>query len=104
MSLRKAFKTVWALGRDSNPELIQLSGIPRFCACPGDPVMAANPPLFLALANLKQAADIPGLPGFPALAVYQVPRKFISSLILGDIKKNNWLVRRKIRLKESNVK
>jgi hypothetical protein len=66
--------------------------------------MAANPPLFLALANLKQAADIPGLPGFPALAVYQVPRKFISSLIFGDIKKNNRLVRRKIRLKESNVK
>jgi hypothetical protein len=41
--------------------------------------MAANPPLFLALANLKQAADIPGLPGFPALAVYQVPRKYIST-------------------------
>jgi hypothetical protein len=50
--------------------------------------MAANPPLFLALANLKQAADIPGLPGFPALAVYQVPRKFISSPILKNIKEN----------------
>jgi len=41
--------------------------------CTGDPQLAANPPLFLALANLKQAADMTGLPGFPALSVYQTP-------------------------------
>jgi hypothetical protein len=39
----------------------------------GDPALVSNGPLYLALAKLKQTADILGQGAFPPLDVYTVP-------------------------------